>query len=412
MKLSIPRGIVYHKVVDDLYALISSLYEKLDQSSIVEQWEDEFAKYIGKNHSLAFPYARTAIYYALKSQNFPEGSEIIMPPITIKGILDVVLELKLKPVFVDISLSNLCFDEVELNKAITSKTKAILITYLFGIVPDLDNIIKICKNNNLFSIEDFSQCLNGIYKNKKVGSFGDVGVCSTSSIKTLDTYGGGLLVCDDKQLFERLKDMQATLAMPSRLNLVKKIIIDLIRNIATTRVVFHFFVLPILKLISILRPGSVIKHTGGREQKMILELPKNWFEKYTSFQAQIGLKYLNEVESMDSARILNVEYIKSKLNLLSFPEERPNAKNVYWQLVFFFNNPKTFQKSMQNKKVDTASTSLELISELSHYPFQADTPNANYLCKHGMFIPCYPGLSKHDLKHISNVVNLTLNEVT
>ena len=68
-------------------------------------------------------------------------------------------------------------------------------------VPNIKEIISISKESNLFVIEDFSQCLNGKFKAQKVGTFGDVGVYSASSIKTLDTYGGGLLVCRNKKLF-------------------------------------------------------------------------------------------------------------------------------------------------------------------------------------------------------------------
>ena len=411
MKLNIPRGIIYHKVVDDFSALLASLFKDLNQNLTVAQWEVEFAKYIGTNHSVAFPFARTAIYFALKSQNFPKGSEIIMPPITIKGILDVVLDLDLCPVFVDIDLDTLCFDLNKIENVITPKTKAILLTYLFGIVPNMGEMINLCKKNNLFAIEDFSQCLNGKYKNKKVGSFGNVGVYSSSSTKTLDTYGGGLLVCDDTVLYEQLKCMQSALSAPSRLHLINKIITDLVRNSATSRLIFHFFVFPLLKIISMLSPGSVMKHTGKRSQKMIKELPKRLFERYTSFQAQLGLKSLNMIQRGDLARIRNVGYLKSTLTSLSsisFPKEDSDAKNVYWQFVVFFKNPKDTQKLMYKIGVDTSTTSLELISSLNAYPYQGETPNADYLSNNGLLIPAFPGLSSKDLNCISSVLNIAV----
>ncbi|MFQ3367920.1 MAG: perosamine synthetase [Methylophilaceae bacterium] len=406
MKLSIPRGIIYHKLFDDSQALVSVFFKKLDRDTIVEQWEKVFAQYINQNYSVAFPYARTAIYYALKSQKLPAGSEIIMPPISIKGILDVVLALNLQPVFVDIDLNTLCFDMKEIDAAITPKTKAILITYLFGIVPNMEDMIEICKKNNLFTIEDFSQCLNGKYKNKKVGSFGNVGVYSASSIKTLDTYGGGLLVCNDSKLHELLKSMQSSLSIPSRMHLINKIIVDLIRNLATSRLIFHFIVFPLLKVFSILNPDGVMKITGKRAQNMIKVLPERWFEKYTSFQAELGLKTLSIVQSEDAMRIKNVEYLKSTLTSLSFPKNGPDTQNVYWQFVAFFNNPKDSQKRMHKMGVDTSTTSLELISSLDAYPYKGDTPNANYLYIHGMFIPSFPGMSKKDLKRVSSSVNI------
>ena len=64
-------------------------------------------------------------------------------------------------------------------------------------VPNLNELIKFCNKNKLFVIEDFSQCLNGKFENKKVGTFGDIGVYSSSKTKTLDVYGGGLCVTNN-----------------------------------------------------------------------------------------------------------------------------------------------------------------------------------------------------------------------
>lgn len=405
MELNIPRGIVYHKVSDDIIAMLTALYKNIEQESVVNDFENRLAEYIGRKYSLAFPFARTAIYAALKSQNIPKGSEILMPPITIKGILDVVLSLDLHPVFVDIDLDTLCFDLDKIQSAITPRTRAILITYLFGIVPDVDKMLDICRGSDLFVIEDFSQCLNGAYNNKKVGTFGDVGIYSASSIKTLDTYGGGLLVCDDDKLYKKLYNFQFELQPASRLNLIYKIITDLVRNIVTTRMVFHFIIFPLLKIVSKIKSGSTIKHTGRRGKKMIKSLPKHWFERYTSFQANIGLKYLNTIQGSDKERVKNVEHLKISMPSVKIPNGAPNSTNVYWQLVAFFKNPIVMQKSMHRMGVDTSTTSLENISSLSEYSYHGETPNADYLHNNGLFIPAYPGLSSRDLQNISRAVN-------
>ena len=405
MGLMIPRGIVYHSVLDDISALLRSTYTSLDDLASIEIFEAKFASYVGCNYCVSFPFARTAIYSALKLRAFKAGDEVIMPPITIKAILDVILDLKLKPVFVDIDPDTLCFELEKLELAITPDTKAILITYLFGMVPAIDSMMAICRENNLYVIEDFSQCLNGKYRNKKVGSFGDVGVYSASSIKTLDTYGGGLLVCNDETTATRLREYQKALKPAGRIQLMRKIIVDLIRNVATTRYIFHLFVSPLIKLISYLNPESVLKHTGGRKKEMISELPQDWFTSYTSFQANEGLRIIEEIEQNDQVRKDNVNQIKSSTSAIAFPLGVNNAENVYWQLVAYFNEPAKVQKYLRSKKVDTSITSLEYISNLPAYPVKGDTPNASKLCSNGLFIPAYPGLSKSDISHISRVLN-------
>ena len=91
------------------------------------------------------PLARTAVFLTLKSLNLPKNSEVIMPPITIKPMLDVALELGLKPVFVDIDKKNLNFEIKDLKNKISQNTRAVLLTHLWGISADLNEIVGIFK---------------------------------------------------------------------------------------------------------------------------------------------------------------------------------------------------------------------------------------------------------------------------
>ncbi|BCA94972.1 hypothetical protein TUM19329_13330 [Legionella antarctica] len=405
MKLTIPRGIIYHTLCQDLWSLASSLFVTLDNKPVINNFEQQFASYIGCQHGLSFPYARIAIYFTLKLKQFSPGSEIIMPPITIKAILDVVLDLGLKPVFVDIDPDTLGFDLNKLQKSITPYTKAILITYLYGMVPNMESMLTICNDYHLFIIEDFSQCLNGEYKNKKVGGFGHVGIYSASSIKTLDTYGGGLLVTDDTALYEQLRECQSTLEKPSRKFLIQKIFTSIVRNFATTRIIFHTLVFPLLKTINFFKPDTYIKNTGERAKTPLHSLPTEWFTSYTSFQAHIGQKLLSKVQEGDSQRIKNAEIIRANKSI-HFPRGVDDTQNVYWQTIAYFSEPLEILKLLRDNHIDSATTSLEKISTLSNYPIQGNTPNADMIYACALFVPTYPGLKAKDLTHIMNTLNV------
>ncbi len=408
IKLSIPRGIIYHTIFEDFKWLLKSFVSKLDAGEKVVEFETAFAKWMNKKYCKAFPFARTAIYFCLKFKDFPEGSEIIMPPISIKGILDVVLMLGLKPVFVDINKETLCFDEDLFAKAINSKTKAVIFTYLFGIVPDIGALKNIADKYELFVIEDFSQCLNGEFDNKKIGGFGDVGVYSASSIKTLDTYGGGLLVTDSLEINKAMQIGKATLLRPIRIVLVKKILTDLIRNVATNRIVFSLLVFNLIKLMTRISPETVEKQTGERDQKMIKKMPDEWFLSYTSLQAEVGLSILPRLEKVDNIRVENVNFLKKYISdkSVKFPKGVTNGKNIYWQLIGYL-SPKisNVQSKTQQQGIDTARSSLLQISNLTDYPFIASTPNANELYSTGFFIPSYPSLSEKDLIRVIKAFN-------
>ena len=199
--------------------------------------------------------------------------------------------------------------------------------------------------------------------------------------------------------------LQSKLLPPSRKQLIQKIIVDLVRNLATTRIIFHIFVFPLIRLMAFLKPESAMKHTGDRDKQMIESLPREWFTRYTSFQANMGMKLLSQVEQSDHQRIDNVSLIKSISTKINFPSGVEGAENVYWQLVAYFDDPRATQKYLHSNKIDTSTTSLEKISSLPEYPFQGNTPNADKLYANGLFVPSYPSLKKSDLEHIGNVLN-------
>ena len=145
----IPRGIIYHKLSYDFINIFRVLFSKLNNENLIKKFEDKFAIYNDSKFCVAFPFARMGIYYSLKAKNFPQNSEIIMPPITIKAILDVVLATGLKPIFVDINENDFSYNLADLKAKINENTKSILISYLYGIVPDVDEIVKLSKKKSL-----------------------------------------------------------------------------------------------------------------------------------------------------------------------------------------------------------------------------------------------------------------------
>ena len=402
---SIPRGVIYHSLAYDLKNIFRVIFANLKQEKLVEEYKKSFAKINGSKYCTIFSYARTGIHFSLKSQNFDEGTEVIMPPITIKAILDGVLDLGLKPIFVDIDSESFCFDIEKLKSSISPNTKAILITYLFGVVPNMDELIRFCKDNNLFVVEDFSQCLNGEYNEKKVGNFGDVGIYSSSTTKTLDTYGGGVCVTNREDIFLALEKYQKALHNTSRFRIFKAVVIDFIRNFATNNLVFTLITYPLIKLLDKLSNKSITKYVGDRSKKQINELPSFWFEKFSSFQARIGLELINSVEKKDKIRIDNVNLILNglKTSFSKTPLKLNNSKNVYWQFVIQYPKPQEAINFFKKRGIDSATTSLIQISNLDYVP-KRETINADKLLNNGVFIPSYSRLSNRRVNRIKKAV--------
>ncbi len=400
----IPRGIIYHSIAESLEYLFLSLVKPLDQWEKVREFEKAFAAYCGRQHCVAFPFARTALYSVLEHLKLPSGTQVLMPCITIKGILDVIVDLGLEPVYVDSDPQTAGFLLEDLRGKIGPRTKVALVTHLFGLVPDMGAMLKVLKNNGVYVIEDFSQCLNGRFEDRKVGTFGEVGIYSSSSIKTLDCLGGGMAITDDPVLAGSLREKQEGLGPPDRKFLVQKAWTNLVRNLATKQPFYSMFTFPFLQVLRWRNPALALKQTGNRDQQRIAKLPGLWFRRFTSFQAQIGLKHLGAVGSGDQVRRSNVEFIKSKCGPARFPQTTTRSWNVYWQLILLVPNAMEAQSFLAGWGVDSATSSLELISALKDYSNRSELPNAERIYHNGLFIPCYPHLTTKGLERIALAV--------
>ncbi len=398
----ISRGIIYHSYKESFIYLFQSFFSSLNDKNKITEFEKEFAEYNKLKYCIAFPFARTAIYCILKNLNLPAGSEVIMSPISIKGILDVIVDLNLKPKYVDLDFETINYIPDELQKSISNKTKVVIITPLFGLVPNMDELLNILRQKDIFVIEDFSQCLNGTYNKKRVGSYGDVGVYSASSIKTVDTLGGGLVVTNSNKLFNELKISQLKLSQPNRKFIIKKAYINLLRNLATSSTIFSLMTFPLLNLIKLFNQDFALKQTGSRNKQVLTTLPKLWFCGYSSLQARIGLKKLPISRNEDVERINNVNLIKKNIGTNKFPLTNYNSSNVYWQLILLASDAKIAQDSLAKDGIDSATSSLELLSGLNNYPNQTELTNAKKIYNDGLLIPCYPGLTRKDINRISN----------
>ena len=389
----VPRGSINHSLGDSITYFLQSWVSGLKDTEKIKQFETLFAKYIDRKYCLSFPFARTAIYFALRSQNLPKGSEVIMPPISIKGILDVVVHLGLVPRYVDLDLKNFCFDEKKLSEAINENTRAVIITYLFGTAPNIKKLVEICKEKNIYIIEDFSQGLNAVVGEKKLGSFGDCSIYSSSAIKQIDTFGGGHLLTDDDKLIEEIQLEQKRLFPSNRRFLIKKTFTNLIYNIATTKLIFNLLINPVLIVLKKVGVNTE-KMTGTRNKLPISFMPKEWFNGYTSFQANVGIKELQKVEALDKKRINHAQKILDLPSSIEFSQRENRENHSFWQLIALSENPLNLMKTLSDHQVDSCTSSLELLSELSHYPGSCEMPNAKKIHTKGIFIPCFARMNE------------------
>jgi 8-amino-3,8-dideoxy-alpha-D-manno-octulosonate transaminase len=170
----------------------------------VENFEKKFAKKFKAKFSLAVTSGTAALRVAIASCGIKSKDEIITQSFTFVATVEAIVESGAKPICTEIDHTlNMC--PKDLIKKITKKTKAVIVVHMLGVPANLHEIKKICKKHRLILIEDTAWGIGGKYKNKFLGTIGDIGTFSFDFAKTLTTGEGGMIVFKNKNIYLKAK---------------------------------------------------------------------------------------------------------------------------------------------------------------------------------------------------------------
>ena len=171
----------------------------------VSAFEDEFAKYVGAKYCVGLASGLDALWIAMRLLGICAGDEVLVQGNTYIATVMGITMNGATPVFVEPD-EHFGMDVDKIEKLINEKTKAILVTHLYGMASDMDEIVRICKKYNLKIVEDCAQAHGAMYKGKKVGTFGDIGCFSFYPSKNLGAFGdAGAVVVNDEILANEFK---------------------------------------------------------------------------------------------------------------------------------------------------------------------------------------------------------------
>ena len=176
----------------------------------VVEFQHSLEQYLGVKHVIPVGNGTDALQIALMALGLKQGDEVITPTFTFIATAEVVALLGLTPVVVDVDSDTFCINTESLKKAITPKTKAIVPVHLFGQNANMEEILKIAKEHNLFVVEDACQSMGSEYlfqdgTKKHSGTIGNIGCTSFFPSKNLGCYGdGGALFTNDDELAEKI----------------------------------------------------------------------------------------------------------------------------------------------------------------------------------------------------------------
>ena len=167
--------------------------------------EKKFAEIFMSNFAISHVNGTATMHTALHALDVREGDEVIVPPLTMASTSLCVLQNKSIPVFADVDINTFNIDPKSILEKITDKTRAIITVSLYGLSPEYDEILKICKMKNIHLIEDNAECFLGYYKGKLVGTFGDFSSYSFQASKHITTGEGGMLTTNDIDLANKAR---------------------------------------------------------------------------------------------------------------------------------------------------------------------------------------------------------------
>ncbi len=334
----------------------------------VEEFEKEFAEYIGVEHAVAVVNGTAALDILLKAIGVREGDEVITTPFTFIATANSILFQGAKPVFADIDPKTYNLDPGDVVEKITSRTKAILVVHLYGQPADMNAFREIAEDHKLFLIEDAAQAHGAEYRGQKVGGLGDGAIFSFYATKNMTTGEGGMITTNNDEIARKAR---------------------LLRN-------------------------------HGQVEKYVHEI-LGWNLRMTNIMAAIGRVQLRRLDELNSVRNTNAEYLSKelgKINGIETPYVAPDVKHVWHQYVIRVRGDTgvsrdDLKKYLAEKGIGTAI----------HYPIpihqqplyrqlgypQDICPNAIKASREVLSLPVHPLLSRDDLEYIVERIKEAFN---
>ena len=329
----------------------------------VEEFQRDFAEYCNCKYGITTMNGTSAIHLALSSIGLKNDDEVIVPAFTMIGSVFPIIYCGAKPVLVDAEPDTWNMNVNQIENKITGKTKAILPVHIYGHPCDMDVILKIAKEYDLYVVEDAAEAHGAEYKGKKAGGISDVGCFSFYANKIITCGEGGMVVTNNPKIAEHAVSLR-----------------DLSFSDPKKRTYLHSEV--------------------GYNYRM------------TNLQAAVGLAQFERVDEFIKMRRKNAqlydEFLKNVLGL-KLPIEKDWAKNVYWMYSILV-EPE-FGLSRDKLMVELGKKGIETRSffvPMNNQPvfrnmglFGDETyPVAEELSKKGLYLPSSSGLKQEEITYI------------
>lgn len=172
-----------------------------------KEFESKFAQLVGAKYALGISSCTAGIFMSMEMLGIGKGDEVIMPTIGFVACANAVIKAGAKPIFADVDTKYFNLLPTEVERLLTSRTKAIFLLHYGGIPAEIDKIKALLKRapQKVYLIEDSANSIKSLYKNKYCGTLGDIGLFSLDTNKVITTGTGGIMTINDDKLFYKAK---------------------------------------------------------------------------------------------------------------------------------------------------------------------------------------------------------------
>ena len=369
--------------------------------------ENDFKKYLGCPFAFSFDSGRSSLLAILKCLGIGPGDEVLLQAFTCVAVVNPILWVGAKPVFVDIEKDGFNMDPVDLKKKITKRSKVLIIQHTFGQPARLQQILKIARNRRLLVVEDCAQALGAEYQGRKVGTFGIAAIFSFGRDKVISSVFGGMAVTSDSQLGEKLEDFQKNLKFPSKFWVFQQLLHPLAFSLILP--VYNFFNL-----------GKVI--LVGLQKLHLLSFPVTWEEKRGKKPKSLPLRLpnalavltqnqLKKVEEMNKHRKKIAQFYQRELQGLDLklPREEKGSKSIFLRFCVKTKNAQSLYGFAKKKKILLGRWYSQIIdprgTDLQRIGYKMGScPQAEKTAKVCLNLPTYPRLTFPEAQRVISLI--------
>ena len=353
---------------DEENAVLETIHSKwISTGPKSNEFEENFSTMLNVKYSLSLTNCTVALHLALKVLGIKENDEVICPSLTFVATVNSIRYLNAIPIFADVkSLNDLTIDPKDIEKKITSKTRAIIVMHYAGFPCDMDEIMKLAQNFNLKVIEDACHGPLSEYKGKKLGSIGDIGCFSFFSNKNISTGEGGMLVTNKFEYYEKAK---------------------LLRSHGMTSLSYQ-------------------RATGHSTEYDVVDLGYNY--RMDDIRASIGLVQLKklkiDLEKRSEIRKLYIKYLSNIENvIIPFSDNIEFVSNYIFPIVLLDsdNNERDLIRNKIHEKGIQTSIHYPSVHKFTIYKkYSLNLPITEYISNNAITLPMYSNLTIDEISYI------------